>query len=247
MGIIKKFILLTLVVLPINLVAEELLLSSKNKNPILIELYTSQGCSSCPPAEKYLNQFSQNKQLWDKFIPIAFHVNYWDYIGWKDIFAEPRFGRRQSRYAKLKHLRTVYTPAFIMNGAVWRRGFFNAEPQVKGLSVGELNISIKDQLIDATFKTNKRLREKLKLNIAVLGMDMAVDITAGENDGRQSKHSFVVLGYDERVSSEGKWQLSIPEYKKSVAAKRYAIAAWVSELNNPAPLQAVGGWINFKK
>ena len=62
-------------------------LSSQNKQFILIELFTSQGCSSCPPAEKWLNQFIKDKELWEKYIPVAFHVDYWDYLGWKDPYS----------------------------------------------------------------------------------------------------------------------------------------------------------------
>lgn len=86
---------------------ETLHLESGNERNTLIELYTSEGCSSCPPAEEYLNKLKHDKNLWKKWVPIALHVQYWDYIGWKDRYATRENGQRQSRYANLKRASTV--------------------------------------------------------------------------------------------------------------------------------------------
>ncbi|MCW8988476.1 MAG: DUF1223 domain-containing protein, partial [Gammaproteobacteria bacterium] len=121
---IKSIIILYL--LAFNVVfAEVLHIESGIKKNTLIELYTSEGCSSCPPAEKYLNNFTKKKDLWKTWIPVAFHVDYWDYIGWKDRFAEKKFAQRQRQYAQLKRASTVYTPAFMVNGDSWRPGIFS--------------------------------------------------------------------------------------------------------------------------
>jgi len=77
--------------------------TSTTTRPYFIELYTSQGCSSCPPAETWLSAFSKQTELWHKYFPIAFHVTYWDYIGWKDHYATKENGQRQSRYENLKN------------------------------------------------------------------------------------------------------------------------------------------------
>ncbi len=69
----------------------------------LIELYTSEGCSSCPPADRWLSTLKDHPALWQQLVPIAFHVDYWDYIGWKDRFARAEFTDRQRRFRK-KHL-----------------------------------------------------------------------------------------------------------------------------------------------
>ena len=222
--------------------ASELTLSSVGKKPVFIELFTSQGCSSCPPAEKYLNNFENNAELWDKYIPIAFHVDYWDYIGWKDVFAKKIFASRQYRYAKLKHVRTVYTPAFVVNGKTWRKGFFNSYPQMQGLNNGVLEVSANNNKINAIYKTKQKLIGKLNLNVAVLGMNISVNITAGENEGRKSKHNFVVLNYKQKSSRDLSWQLSLPSSNKENSDK-HALVVWVSEVGDPTPIQAVGGWI----
>src|ERR1051326_5468046 len=65
----------------------------------LIELFTSEGCSSCPPAEKWLSALKTNQDLWKKTIPVAFHVDYWNHLGWRDRFSKPEFTSRQQRYA----------------------------------------------------------------------------------------------------------------------------------------------------
>ena len=76
----------------------------------LIELFTSEGCSSCPPAEKWLSALKSNQDLWKKTVPVAFHVDYWDRLGWRDRFAKPEFTSRQQRYAAAWGGDSVYTP-----------------------------------------------------------------------------------------------------------------------------------------
>jgi hypothetical protein len=80
--------------------------------PVVIELFTSQGCSSCPPADALLAELAER----DDVLALALHVDYWDYIGWKDIFADPRFTQRQRAYAKAAGHRTIYTPQMIVGG-----------------------------------------------------------------------------------------------------------------------------------
>lgn len=80
--------------------------------PVVIELYTSQGCSSCPPADALLHDLAQR----DDVIALALHVDYWDYIGWADVFANPAFTARQHAYARAANATTVYTPQMVVGG-----------------------------------------------------------------------------------------------------------------------------------
>jgi len=80
--------------------------------PVVVELFTSQGCSYCPPADAYLNELAKQPNV----IALAWHVDYWDYIGWKDSFANPAFTERQRAYAHAQKQRMIYTPQFIING-----------------------------------------------------------------------------------------------------------------------------------
>ena len=218
--------------------AETLHLESGTTRNTLIELYTSEGCSSCPPAEEFLNKLKNNNELWKKWVPVAFHVQYWDYIGWKDHYATRENGQRQSLYAKLKRASTVYTPAFMVNGKSWRRGIFsNSLPDDSSLA-GNLVVSVNGKSINASYI--KKDKSTLKLNIAVLGMDLISHIERGENEGRTAMHEFVVIGYDSSVSNDLKWNMVLPKLHYS-KAENYALAVWVSEINNPTPLQVVGG------
>lgn len=82
------------------------------ERPVVIELFTSQGCSSCPPADALLHELTKR----DDVIALSLHVDYWDYIGWKDQFADPAFAERQRAYARAGGRRMIYTPQMIVNG-----------------------------------------------------------------------------------------------------------------------------------
>ena len=86
--------------------------SALAENVTVVELFTSQGCAACPPADEYFATLTDMADV----VPLALHVDYWDYIGWKDAFANPRFTERQRAYARMNHSRTIYTPQFIING-----------------------------------------------------------------------------------------------------------------------------------
>src|SRR5262249_2270648 len=81
-------------------------------NPVVVELYTSQGCSSCPPADSYLGDLAKRRDI----LPLALHVDYWDYIGWKDQFASPSATQRPRAYGHVMPPRMVYPPRMIMDG-----------------------------------------------------------------------------------------------------------------------------------
>lgn len=89
-----------------------------HRSPVVVELYTSQGCSSCPPADRMLADMVGL----DSVLPLALHVDYWDYLGWKDALADPMFTRRQKAYARAKGSRMVYTPQIVVNGTHFIKG-----------------------------------------------------------------------------------------------------------------------------
>ena len=220
--------------------ADPLYFESGTKQNTLVELYTSEGCSSCPPAEKFLNNLNNNTQLWKTLYPVAFHVDYWDYLGWKDVFANKYFAERQTRYARLKKVTTVYTPAFIVNGRSWRPGFFSDELPAINKMAGNLVVAIDEKIIKASYQRSGSENQELKLNVAVLGMALKSNIARGENAGRNARHEFVVVGFGSAVSPDARWKMQIPalHYLK---AKKYAVVAWVSTVNEPTPLQVTGG------
>jgi Uncharacterized secreted protein len=86
--------------------------AGRAETPVVVELFTSQGCSSCPPADAILRELSDRSDV----IPLSLHVDYWDYIGWADVFADPRFTDRQKAYARAAGARMIYTPQMIVAG-----------------------------------------------------------------------------------------------------------------------------------
>ena len=219
--------------------------TSGERKVVLVELYTSEGCSSCPPAEKWMNTLKDNPRLWKDFIPLSFHVDYWDYIGWKDPFADPRYSLRQQTHSRLGNLSTVYTPGMMLDGREWRGWYSSGNIRPSTDAPGTLNVSVDDNRVTAMFTASKgdvgrNNDENLVLNIAVLGFDLESEVNAGENAGRLLKQEFVVLGLAMQESNNGKWQIDLPQVNPS-NAMRTGLAAWVSERGNLVPIQATGG------
>ena len=150
----------------------------------LIELYTSEGCSSCPPADRWVSSLQDEPGLWQDFIPLAFHVDYWDYIGWVDRFASPAFTARQYRYAAQQSMRTVYTPGFFNNGKEWRWRSSSLHDREKMHSVGVLSLQVDGETAEVHFTTDEQNLD-LEVNLALLGFDITTQVKAGENTGRE--------------------------------------------------------------
>jgi len=206
----------------------------------LVELYTSEGCSSCPPADRWLSSLKSNELLWSDFVPMAFHVDYWDYIGWKDPFASREYSQRQRRYAREFGESTVYTPGVRKAGQEWRS--WRARPKLElnqEQTVGSLQVKVeKDGQFIASFDSD----QATQLNIAILGFNLSNEVSRGENRGRTLRHDFVVLGISSYASAEsGQWQGVLPE--PSSPATSYAIAAWVTQKGSLQPVQATGGYL----
>lgn len=224
-----------------NLLAGTAHIESGDQRVNLVELYTSEGCSSCPPAEAWLNGFLQDEQLWKRVIPLAFHVDYWDYIGWKDRFAQSRFSDRQYRYQREGGIRTVYTPGVLVNGKEWRR-WFRQRPDLANERVGQLSLKIDEDRVTARFEPTGKPASALRLHLAVLAFGLNSEVAAGENRGRQLAHEFVVVGLDASDSRNLSWQTVLPETRQT-GAGRHALVAWISEPNSQRPIQAAGGWL----
>jgi hypothetical protein len=230
-------VLLPLVVVGALARAEPLQFSSSGGNKLLIELYTSEGCSSCPPAERFLNRLGERPDIWSTYVPVAFHVDYWNRLGWRDRFSRPVYSQRQRRYAELGYLDSVYTPGFVVNGREWRRGWFRFEPPPAQAGAGDLRLRLEDGQVSAHYVAEA---DKYRLYLALLGMGLRTEISAGENRGRSARHDFVVLSLVTADSFDGRWQMSMPRAEES-GAESYALAAWVGRGEDPTPLQVVGG------
>ena len=214
----------------------------------LLELYTSEGCSSCPPADRWLSGLRNDGRLWEELVPVAFHVDYWNYNGWKDRFSSPAYSDRQRQYARHNNVSTVYTPGFLLNGREWRSLFgLRRLETAAGEEAGRLIVKLDGGRLQAEFSPLKAGREPLILNIAVLGFDLSTAVGAGENSGKTLRHDFTVLGYKTaRLGhSENRYSVatSLPELNVDAGGKRKGIALWVNREDDLTPIQATGGWL----
>ena len=215
----------------------------------LIELYSSEGCSSCPAAESWLSALKGQEGLWKDFVPVALHVDYWDALGWKDKFASPKFTQRQRKYADTWRANTVYTPGFIVNGEEWR-GWYEQRSLVTNNKdrVGVLTIEANgDNQFQITFEPQESIEGAMKVHIALLGFDLETQVRSGENSGKLLKHDFVALNYDETKlkQKDNQWvadfQLSP---KKGFTSSQLAVVAWVTSEDGLTPIQATGGYLS---
>ena len=163
------------------------------KNTVaLVELYTSQGCSSCPPADRWLSQLPSRIDA-NRAIPLALHVGYWDYIGWKDPFAKREFNDRQSQLATLNGNRTRYTPGVFVQGREtnWSSGAFDAQLRAVNQRPAVATIKL-DNVETQGGKVGVRAHAELatpnsaknpRLFVALVQNGISTKVTAGENRG----------------------------------------------------------------
>ncbi len=230
--------------------AASLTLSSHEQRTALIELYTSEGCSSCPPAERWLSRLQDDPRLWIQIVPLAFHVDYWNYLGWRDRFADARFSQRQGDYQQHDYLKTIYTPAVMKNGREWRGWSYSDIPlSTHEDRAGILKATIGDEKSSAQFIPVYRGQSRLMLNVALLGSHLSTRVAAGENAGKILRHDFVVLNFHQfiQVSQDGQFRWKLPGLLKNARQDTSAIALWVTAVNDPTPRQATGGWIKSRK
>ncbi len=220
--------------------SQEIKFSSGKKQVALIELYTSQGCSSCPPADEWLSDLKNEPGLWEEFVPVAFHVDYWDYLGWKDSFSNEKFSNRQRLHRAQGNVKVVYTPGFFLNGKEWRTRFGRNTPSL-GDSRGTLEATLNGSTLKVIYNTTNK-HDSITLNVGVLGFGYQTPINAGENSNRVLHEDFVLLSHSKHVSSNQAWKVSMPE-KAIPNADKYGLAIWVSNGADLKPLQTTGGWL----
>ena len=231
-----KTLLFIILVLASPLFAQKHLQSTE-KQTIMIELFSSEGCSSCPPAEKWLNNFENSPDLWTKYIPLSFHVTYWDRLGWKDSFAQTDFTTRQYNYKKEGHTSGVYTPGFIMNSKEWRGWFDKTNDKVETSHGGVLSADIEEKSIYIKYQREGDFR----VHIALLGFGLETKVPRGENEGKLLKHNFVVLNMNTYFLENSRLQAHLPTYYPK--AKRYAVVVWVTPNDSMQVLQSIGSWL----
>jgi hypothetical protein len=239
--------LVTMFSLVSSLDAETIHFRSSIERVSLLELYTSEGCSSCPPADAWLNKLKGDPGLWKNYVPVAFHVDYWNYLGWHDPWSGPEFSQRQRDYAAEWHTEDIYTPEFVLNGAEWRNWFgLRATPGSTGQKVGVLEISsTNNALWNVTFASVAEADGKFEVHAALLAGGLSSEVKAGENSGHILRHEFAVVELVQigLTTSNGvvRGKFLLP-FTRHTAEKNLAVAVWITRAGEIVPLQATGGW-----
>jgi hypothetical protein len=219
----------------------------------LVELYTSEGCDSCPPADRWLSSLFARGLGPAQVVPLALHVDYWDYIGWKDPYAKRQFSTRQHKLARLGRATFVYTPQVLLQGRDFRGwasddfakrvAEINARPPRASLSLairaigpGGADVEIGGALADPA------LRENVAVYAAAYENKLSSEVRAGENRGRRLEHDFVVrewlgpmaFGADGRLAEKRTLPL-LPDADPA----RSGVAAFVQNRRTAEVLQAL--------
>jgi hypothetical protein len=196
----------------------------------VVELFTSEGCSSCPPADaavaKLINDFPE------KVYVLGFHVDYWDHLGWKDNYSSEKYSERQEHYANVFHLNSVYTPQAIVNGA--REFVGSDERKMYGVVQEDLHQKFSSYLKLTTKDSDKRINIHFEtnadagnqLNIALIQEHAETKVMRGENQGRTLNHVNVVRDFKtvDVKGSNGDMSLQLPE---GMNAKDFVVIGFV--------------------
>ena len=228
------------------LFAEPITFESTETPVTLIELFTSEGCSSCPPADAWVSKLKTSPDLWKSVVPVVFHVDYWNGLGWPDRFATRGNTDRQHRYAAAWRSNSVYTPGFVLNGREWRDWNGRAPQQAPSATkVGKLQVTLRDRThADVTFTPIGNAPKSLQVELALLGGNLESDVKRGENSGRKLRHDFVVLHLaTAALTSGGKAYTASLSLPKKTTETATALAAWITTGDVQPPIQATGGWL----
>ncbi|MFN3525554.1 MAG: DUF1223 domain-containing protein [Paracoccus sp. (in: a-proteobacteria)] len=179
--------------------------TSSGEIPVVVELFTSQGCSSCPPADAMLSMLAQNADV----LALSYHVDYWDYLGWADSFAKPEFSARQEDYARAAGERSIYTPQLIVEGR--ETALAPGPAQLMGL----VDAARYRPAMVAVQRDGEGLTGVIELMpLSDLGgrvdivmvrylPERQVDVTAGENRGRTVTYSNIVISLERLAAWDG--------------------------------------------
>jgi hypothetical protein len=210
----------------------------------VVELFTSEGCSSCPPADQVLREIRADALAQDQRVFVmAFHVDYWDRLGWKDRYSDNRWTQRQYSYAQVKRSTNVYTPQMIINGG---SGFVGSQKNTAKKAISEalkqdalVGIALHvDPLPDGKLPQEAHIHWQLTqvpdqcdLVIVLVENDLVNDVLRGENSGRKLKHDGVVRNLMQLPLTENKGEgmLTLP---KGITLVNSKIIAMVQQTTN---------------
>ncbi len=222
----------------------------------LLELYTSEGCSSCPPADRWLSALKDSEFISEQLIPLAFHVTYWDYLGWKDRFASPGHDQRQRRQATLVNSRSVYTPQFMLNGRDFR-GYRNLGSTIRKIDNEAAKLDLRMTVItahpdslDVRVDVDRVTDTNTAIYIALYENELSSDVSDGENEGEHLRHDFVVrrlynLKLQKSADSTATVLQSIP-IENGWHRENMGVVAFAQDMDSGEVLQAVSLELNAR-
>ena len=223
------------VIMPAAHAAASCQATSPKNTVALVELYTSQGCSSCPPADRWLSQL-QSRIDANRAIALALHVGYWDYIGWKDPFAKREFNDRQSQLAALNGNRTRYTPGVFVQSREtnWSSGAFDAQLRAVNQRPAVATIRL-DNVETQSGKVNVRAHAELatpataknpRLIVALVQNGISTRVTSGENRGETLANDRVTRAWSGPLPLGSR---SVSLEAPSTAVRDLALVAFVED------------------
>lgn len=177
--------------------------ATRAEGPVVVELFTSQGCSSCPPADAYLAELAENPDV----LTLAFHVDYWDRLGWKDTFASRDNTNRQYAYGRAFHNRSVWTPQFVVQGRHFSKGNFRAmvaEYIANAAAAGsdvDLSVARSDMTAEVTLSGRGAAAT---LYLVTYKPSADVRVKRGENAGRTLSYHSIVTGLEPLGNWDGR-------------------------------------------
>lgn len=175
----------------------------QTESGVVVELFTSQGCAACPPADDFLSRLSDRNGV----IALSFHVDYWDYIGWKDRFAKPEFTARQKAYAVADGRRSVYTPQMIVGGSkqMGRLRPMEVVDAIQSLSARpdplDVEVERSGAMLEVVLAADPPLDRAVNVQLVRYRDSETVSIKAGENAGRTLTYRNIVTQWQ----SLGEW------------------------------------------
>ncbi len=212
----------------------------------LIELYTSEGCSSCPPADRWLAGLPPGKA-----VPLALHVDYWDYIGWRDRFADAKFSARQREAVRRSGGRVVYTPQVLLDGRDFR-GWRDDKAVGQALARIAAKPAQARLVLSAARKPAGAWSIRLEgqvaprkgraaAHLAIYENGLASDVRSGENAGARLQHGYVVRVWSGPVAADadGRVVLSRDLARQDIAFDNAGMAAFIEDPDTGEILQAL--------
>jgi hypothetical protein len=202
--------------------------SNSQNNTVVIELFTSQGCSSCPDADKNLTEILQRAKREGKEVyGLSFHVDYWNYIGWKDPYSSKEFTARQRKYGEGMNLRSIYTPQMIVNGKDEFVGSNRNESEKKvaqalnqkpTYQIAIKNLKVMNGVLALHYSLDKEPDGEV-INIALVEKEVENYVPRGENNGRKLHHDNVVRLFTTKPAKrEEEMRIQIPEIDAAKAS-----------------------------